>query len=118
MDAVVFELGVMAGVAGFDAAGVGGRMDSVADRAGDGIVVLWELAGGMATRGRGAMMGEMAADGGVAFTAGCVAISGLCDGRGFASAMSISTDLSTPLSTATVLGSPANSPSLTPERSS
>ena len=117
MELVKFELGVTAGVAGLDAAGVGGRNESVADRAGDGIVMLCGV-GGIATRGEGAMIGEIVAEGGVCFTGDVVVISGLCDGRVLGSAISMSTALSSPLSTVTVLGSEEASPSLTPERSS
>lgn len=57
-------LGVMAGVAGLEAAGVGGRNESAAERAGDGIVALCGVCG-MAMRGDGAIMGEALAAFGV-----------------------------------------------------
>lgn len=115
-DAVVFVLGVTAGVAGLDIAGVGGRSESVAERAGDGMVTLCGVVG-TATRGDGATIGEVTIVGGVGFTGEPVGISGVCNGVGFGGpAMSTSTTWSIPRSTGIVLGS--DSPSLTPERRS
>ena len=64
------------------------------------------------------MIGDVVMEGGMGFFCELLGLSGVCDGRGLGSAMSTSTDLSEPLSTATVFGSAAGSPSVMPERSS
>lgn len=113
-DAVASELGVMEGVAGFEASGVGGRKESVADKAGDGMVTLCGVEG-IAIRGEGEIMGDVEIDGGVGFVEELAEVS---VGRCLGSAISMFTDLSEPLSTTIVLGSAENSPSVTPERNS
>lgn len=64
------------------------------------------------------MTDDVVMEGGIGFFGELLGLSGVCDGRGLGSAISTSTDVSDPLSTATVLGSAASSPSVTPERSS
>ena len=62
MDAVAVGVIGGAGVPGFDAAGVIGRNESVAESAGDGIMVAVGPEG-MAMRGEGAAMPPMDAEG-------------------------------------------------------
>lgn len=103
-------VGVMAGVEGFEIEGVGGRNESVADRAGEG---------GIAGRGVGAKIAEPDVDADNLRGDKGVRMSGRCEGAraGDGPAMSTSTDLSLPLSTDTIFASGCES-ELTPGRRS
>lgn len=100
-DDVAFGTDALAGVAGLDCNGVGGRRESVADNAGDG---------GTATLGDGATMApdrveSFRGDNGVALSGVCVASK-----FGEGPAKSTDTVLSLPLSTVIAFGSRCSRP--------